>query len=115
MPFVRCVYSGDAEMRDDIATAISSAISAGMNKPEAVVFVQVTHDSSILFGGSREPCAMVEIQSIGGSLDNVVGPISDIFESVGGVLRARVFISLNNSFTADTWGSHGNLLSKLHH
>ena len=115
MQFVRCVYSGDAELKDDIAKAISSAVAVAFGKPEAVVFVQVTHDNSLLFGGSRDPCAMIEIQSIGGALESIIGPITDILESVGGVLPARVFVSLNNHYTADEWGLHGVLISKLHH
>lgn len=32
MPFVRCVYSGDKEMKQDITVAISSAVAAALEK-----------------------------------------------------------------------------------
>ena len=32
MPFIRCVYSGDKEVKDDIIVALSSAASVALNK-----------------------------------------------------------------------------------
>jgi phenylpyruvate tautomerase PptA (4-oxalocrotonate tautomerase family) len=106
MPFLKCVYSGDIEMRDDILKALSSALAEGLGKPEAVCFVQVEHSTGLMFSGSKEPCAMINIQSIGGNFEPIVRPITDILVSIGGVLQSRVFINFSN-FEMNAWGVDG--------
>jgi phenylpyruvate tautomerase PptA (4-oxalocrotonate tautomerase family) len=42
MPFIRCVYSGEKEAKDDIIVAVSSAAAAALEKvPSATPFVDL--------------------------------------------------------------------------
>jgi phenylpyruvate tautomerase PptA (4-oxalocrotonate tautomerase family) len=68
--------------------------------------VHVIHDDSLYFGGSKEPSAMIQIQAIGGQIDAVITPLTEIFSSIGGVLPSRVFVNYQ-VFTADQWATHG--------
>lgn len=70
------------------------------------MMVHVIHDESLYFAGSNEPCAMVQIQAIGGQIDKVITPVTEILNSVGGVLPSRIFINFQ-SFTTEQWATHG--------
>jgi hypothetical protein len=70
------------------------------------MMVQVIHDESLFFAGSKEPCAMVQIQAIGGSLEPLLTPLSEILTSVGGILPSRIFMNFQE-FTSDNWSTHG--------
>mmetsp|Transcript_16327 Transcript_16327/g.24605 ORF Transcript_16327/g.24605 Transcript_16327/m.24605 type:complete len:119 (-) Transcript_16327:131-487(-) len=106
MPFIRCVYSGDVKAKDDIMVALSSALSAALHKPEAVVMCHVEHTSSLCFGGSTEPCCMIQIESVGGDFESLITPFSDVMSSIGGVLPNRIFMNFRD-VSADNWSIHG--------
>lgn len=68
--------------------------------------VHVIHDDSLLFGGSKEPAGMIQIEAIGGEITNAITPLTEILSSIGGVLPSRVFINYQ-TYTADNWTTHG--------
>lgn len=70
------------------------------------MMVHVIHDDSLYMGGSNEPCAMVQIQAIGGPFEKVITPLTEILNSIGGVLPSRIFINFQ-SFSADQWATRG--------
>uniref|UniRef100_A0A915CXU6 L-dopachrome isomerase n=1 Tax=Ditylenchus dipsaci TaxID=166011 RepID=A0A915CXU6_9BILA len=57
-------------MRLDISSGFvakaSALVAKTVGKPESYVAVFVKPDSPASFGGSQEPCAFIELQSIGG-------------------------------------------------
>jgi phenylpyruvate tautomerase len=112
MAFVRCFYSGDESLKDDILKALSSATAEGIGKPEATVMVQVDYTSSLMFRGSKQPCAMIHIEAVGGSLEDMVDPITDILTSIGGVLQDRVYINFQ-SYDTQNWGANGITVAKF--
>jgi phenylpyruvate tautomerase PptA (4-oxalocrotonate tautomerase family) len=77
------------------------------------MMVQVVHDESLFFAGSKEPCAMVQIQSIGGNFEPLIAPLSEILISVGGILPSRIFMNFQE-FTSDNWSTHGVTVKKFH-
>ena len=106
MPYVKVVYSGDAAAAETLASALSKAASAGLGKPETYVMVKIEHCASLLFGGSTDPAAMVQIESVGGSLSTIIGPITDAVVSYGGIKADRVFVNFT-SYDRSFWGMNG--------
>ena len=106
MPFVRCVFSGEQEKQEELARNLSTAVAASLNKPEKYVCIEVIHSPTLLFGGSKDPAAMVQVSSVGGSLAAVIGPIT---EAVGkaGVPSPRIFVNFQ-VYTGANWGMDGN-------
>lgn len=110
MPFVRCVYSGFRhDVEEALARELSRVIAAGMGKPESRVFVQAEHKRKLLFGGSLSPCAMIQIDSIGGSLAEHCETITSTVQRVTGVPADRVFMNFVN-FTRDCFAREGKTL-----
>jgi phenylpyruvate tautomerase PptA (4-oxalocrotonate tautomerase family) len=103
MPFLKCVYSGDQAAAGKIAAALSQLAAAGLGKPEMYVAVQVDHSSTLLFGGSTEPAAVINVESIGGTLASIIAPITEAVASHGGVKPDRIFVNFS-SFDRSNWG-----------
>ena len=53
MPYIRCVFSGNAAVREALASRLSSAAASALGKPETYVCVEVAHSETLLFGGSN--------------------------------------------------------------
>jgi hypothetical protein len=70
------------------------------------MMVHVIHDDSLYFGGSKEPCAMIQIQAVGGQIDKAITPLTEVLTSIGGVLPSRVFVNYQ-AFTTEEWATHG--------
>lgn len=96
MPFVRCVFSGDEAKKGEIAKALSSHTSIALKKPEQYVCVHVEYTECLLFGGSSDPCCFIQIESIGGSLSDLVGPLTAVMADVAGIPSNRVFMNFTN-------------------
>lgn len=77
------------------------------------MMVDVIHNESLLFAGSKEPSAMIQIQSIGGNFESVITPVNEILTSVGGILPSRIFINFQD-FTSDNWCTHGVTVKKYY-
>jgi phenylpyruvate tautomerase PptA (4-oxalocrotonate tautomerase family) len=102
MPSVKCIYSGDsADLRDDILRALSSATAAAIGKPEAVVFAQASYSDGLLFGGSKEPCAFIEVEAVGSFFPALIQTLTDVMSAVAGIAPSRVTITYR-----DVHGSH---------
>lgn len=73
MPFVKVIYNCDGSfneaevstLNDELAAEISRVISTALGKPEAYVCVSVDRNPHLLFGGTKDPAAMISVQSIG--------------------------------------------------
>jgi hypothetical protein len=40
--------------------------------------VYVEHADFLMFGGSSDPCAMIQIESIGGDASTLMGPLTEV-------------------------------------
>jgi phenylpyruvate tautomerase PptA (4-oxalocrotonate tautomerase family) len=76
MPFVKCIYSGDEGVKNELCRALSKAVAAALGKPEAYVCVHVECSDSIMFAGTLDPCSFIAVHCMGGSLVSVVGPLT---------------------------------------
>lgn len=106
MPYVRCVYSGDPEKQEELARSLSAAVASALSKPEMYVCVEVIHSSNLLFGGSKDPAAMIEVSSVGGSITAVIGPVTEAV-SKANVSPQRVFVNFQ-VYTGANWGMNGS-------
>ena len=78
MPFIRCVFSGDASSKLRVMASLSKAIASSMGKPEAVVMCHVEHSDSLMFGGSVEPASMIQVESIGCDLATIIPSLTEV-------------------------------------
>ena len=114
MPFIRCVYSGDASVKSALMQELSKSVANGLSKPEAVTFVQVECSEGLLFGGSSDPCAMVHVEAIGDyTLGSFVELISSAVESITGIPSSRIFLTFK-SVAAEEWGFRGKTIAELY-
>lgn len=106
MPFIRCVYSGDASKKDELLQAISSAAVTALKKSEEVMCVHVECSDCLMRAGTKDPCAMINVEAIGGRLSDIVGPLTEILHSIAGVAPSRTFINFRD-VALDAWGRDG--------
>lgn len=78
MPFIRCVFSGDPSLKLKLMASLSKALATSMGKPEAVVMCHVEHSSSLMFGGSVDPAAMINVESIGSDLVSIIPTLTEV-------------------------------------
>ncbi|XP_071479713.1 macrophage migration inhibitory factor-like [Diadema antillarum] len=55
----------DADIPQDWSCNLSSELAKQLGKPEKFVCISVVPNQTIMFGGSSDPCAMVNVTSIG--------------------------------------------------
>jgi len=106
MPFVKIVHSGDASKNGELAALISKVAASSLGKPEQYVCVDVTSNSNLLFGGSSEPAAMIQVQSIGGSCGKVCSNLTTAISQCLGIDQGRIFVNFQ-SFSASEWAMNG--------
>ena len=107
MPFIRCVYSGNNDVKDAIGIALSKAVADALGKPESYVCVDVTQSECLYFGGSKDPCAMIQIESIGGSSKEAISSATTAVAEVAGIPSDRIFVTFT-SIEGKNWGMAGN-------
>jgi phenylpyruvate tautomerase len=92
------------DQREPLLTEASRLLANELGKPESYVMVSLSSDVPMLFAGTGEPAAYVELKSIGlpaGQLKSLSRAICSLLEQRLGVSPARVYIE----FT-DIKGSH---------
>jgi phenylpyruvate tautomerase PptA (4-oxalocrotonate tautomerase family) len=106
MPYAVITYSGDASKKELLATSLSEVVSKSLGKPEAYMAVSVNFSSTLVFGGSTHPAAVVNIQSVGGSCSAVAGPVTNLVVELLGITADRVYVNFV-SFPASEWAMNG--------
>ncbi len=53
------------EQQQNLLCKASSATAAMLGKPESYVMVQVLAGEAMMFGGNMDPCALLELKSLG--------------------------------------------------
>tara|TARA_Y100001933_G_C18608151_1_gene400969 strand:- start:12 stop:347 length:336 start_codon:yes stop_codon:yes gene_type:complete len=75
----------------------SDFISSLTGKPINFIMVKLTHSLSMNFAGTDEPCAFIEIKSIGSLLPSKMSkPICEFFSNELGIPAERIYISFQD-------------------
>ena len=75
----------------------SDFISSQTGKPINFIMVKLTHSLSMNFAGTDEPCAFIEIKSIGSLLPSKMSkPICEFFSNELGIPTERIYISFQD-------------------
>ena len=75
----------------------SDFISSLTGKPINFIMVKLTHSLSMNFAGTDEPCAFIEIKSIGSLVPSKMSkPICEFFSIELGIPTERIYISFQD-------------------
>jgi phenylpyruvate tautomerase len=99
----------DAERKHNLLKATSKMVAAELGKPEQYVMVSAETPVSMLFAGTEEPCAFLELRGIGVP-ESKTGKLSQLLcglvESETGIRRDRVYINFAD-IRPSMWGWNG--------
>ena len=99
----------DNQKSQPLLKNVSQRIAAALNKPEQYVMVSLEADLPMMFAGTSEPTAFVELKGIGlptaktGDLSRL---LCEWIESELGVARQRIYINFAD-VPASLWGCNG--------
>ena len=89
----------------------SDFISSLLNKPERYVMVKLTDSIQMYFAGTNEPCAFIEIKSIGSIEPSKMSkPICEFFSSELEISTERIYIFYQN-VESNMWGWNSRTFS----
>ena len=111
MPYLKITTSKsvDAETKHRILTGASEAVAAALEKPEAYMMVSLEGAVPMVFGGTQEPCALLELRGIGlpkaktGELSQL---LCQMMDSKLGVRQNRIYINFAD-IEPKLWGWNG--------
>ena len=111
MPLIQLTTNTPPEdtNRDAFLATLSSAIAEMLGKPEQYVMVSLTSNRNMLFAGSTEPLAYVELKSLGlpeTDTKRFSAQLSDIISNRLGIPATRVYIEFS-SHPRHMWGWNG--------
>ena len=87
---------------------LSAALAQQSGKPEAYVMTLLATAVPMTFGGSTEPCAYVEIKSIGALKPRAMtSAFCELIESRTGIPASRIYVAFED-VNASSWGWNGN-------
>ena len=96
----------NCESTDGLLKKASETVSAALGKSEQYVMVRYQHNPDMLFAGSNQPLAFLELKSIG--LPDEAAPelsaqLCDLLQSELGINSDRVYIEFVNA-PRHLWG-----------
>ena len=92
---------------DDLLKSLSSSLASATAKPESYVMTLLETGIPMTFAGSNEPCAFVEIKSIGSLTPSAMSAMfCELIEASLGISKDRIYISFND-VSATQWGWDG--------
>ena len=87
---------------------LSAALAQQTGKPEAYVMTLLETAVPMTFAGSSEPCAYVEIKSIGAlKPEAMTSAFCELIESRTGIGANRIYVAFED-VNASSWGWNGN-------
>ena len=87
---------------------LSAALAQQTGKPEAYVMTLLETAVPMTFAGSSEPCAYVEIKSIGALKPQAMtSAFCELIESRTGIGANRIYVAFED-VNASSWGWNGN-------
>lgn len=103
---MRTNISLDNARRADLVKQASAKVSSLLSKPEQYVMVHVQDTQAMLFAGKDDPCALLELKSIGLPEDRTAGLSSALCELITaetGIAADRIYIEFTNA-ERHMWG-----------
>jgi phenylpyruvate tautomerase len=111
MPYLSIFTSArvaDARQSELLAAA-SRTVASQLGKPEDYVMVSMAAGQRLVFAGSEEPSACLELRSIrfpDAKRDSVCAALTDLIAEFCGIARDRIFLVMVD-VDAKLWGHHG--------
>jgi phenylpyruvate tautomerase PptA (4-oxalocrotonate tautomerase family) len=111
MPYVRIQSNVDidAGRRRQLLQAVSSLAANELGKPERYVMVAMDPVMPMMFAGTDEPLAYLELKSIGlpeSSTANLSDALCNLIHSEMGIARDRIYIEFADA-PRKMWGWNG--------
>ena len=93
---------------DALLKKLSAALSRCTGKPESYVMTLLGFGIPMTFAGSNEPCAYVEIKSIGALTPPAMSDqFCELIKSSLGISKDRIYIGFDD-VNASNWGWNGS-------
>jgi len=111
VPLIR-IQTNTSLLKDQInplLISLSQKASEWLDKPEAYVQVILESDMAILFAGSTEPSALIEVRSLGffgHSIGEITQALSTFIQENIGIPQDRIFINFFD-MERKNWGWNG--------
>lgn len=112
MPYLKIQtnLSVDADKSKSLLAAASKQLANELGKPERYVMVELTANPTMLFGGTDEPAAYVELKSIGlptGQVKNLSQSVAKLLGEALDVQPSRIYIEFTD-VKGSLWGWNGS-------
>ncbi len=98
------------EKSRELLASASKQVAGELGKPERYVLVELTDHPNMLFGGSDEPAAYLELKSIGLPIDQtqtLSKALSTLIETSLGIAVSRIYIEFTD-VKGSLWGWNGS-------
>ncbi|PFH32064.1 putative macrophage migration inhibitory factor [Besnoitia besnoiti] len=103
---IYCPVAASEAQKDALLKDAEKALADAIGKPISYVMVGYVQAGHMRFGGSTEPCAFIQVASIGGLSGSVNNKISAALSSACerhlGVSKNRIFTTFTNK-SASEW------------
>ena len=97
----------DVQAPDALLKSLSAALATATGKPESYVMTLLNSGVPMTFAGSNEPCAYVEIKSIGAlSPPEMSDQFCELIKGSLGISKDRIYIGFDDVNASD-WGWNG--------
>ena len=96
----------DAERRGELTKKASALVAGQLGKSERYVMVLLQDDQALIFAGSADPCALLELKSIGLPEDRtaeISHALCSLVADETGIAADRVYIEFGNA-QRHMWG-----------
>ncbi len=106
---IRTNQTLDASTRDTLLRKASARVAELLGKPERYVMVDLHGGCAMLFAGSDDPLAYLELKSIGRPADTTTtlsAALCDLIHAELGVAQDRIYIEFSNA-ERHLWGWDG--------
>ena len=108
MPLISVKTSAASSNGAALLTDLSSTLASLLGKPERYVMTLLEVGVPMTFAGSSEPCAYVEIKSIGALRPPAMtAAFCDLIEARTGIPAQRVYVAFED-VKASNWGWNGS-------
>ena len=97
MPLLNISTNAKIKNEQILLAKSSDFISSLTGKPINFIMVKLNHSLSMNFAGTDEPCAFIEIKSIGSLVPSKMSkPICEFFSNELGIPTERIYISFQD-------------------
>ncbi len=109
MPLITLTTNQMIENCDALAEGLSSLVSNILNKPESYVMVHIDDKAMLMFAGNHQPCALLELKSLGLPEDKTAdlsSSLCDYIQQQTAIDSNRIYIEFSSP-QRHLWGWDG--------